>query len=466
MVDYDVIIIGGGGAGLAACAVASEAGKRVLLVEASSRTGGSTALSGGVFYAAGTSLQREAGVDDPGVDEMYRYYMTLNQYKLEAAVVRRLCDESAPTFEWLRGLGVQFLAKDLYSAGVDKIRRGHRASGSGAAITAALEGYFSGRGVDVALETRVERLLVESGRVFGIVIDGQPVRAHAVILATGGFGADKEKIAEFYPDAAQHGDLHWYIGASTCRGDGLTLGAQAGGVLSDHNRGLLLLTPGFVKDLEAYLPGWLMLVNASGHRLVDEAIEYSILSSIVNFQARRECYAIFDEAARKASCTVAYRPAPSWTADRLEQAVADETLFRADTLVGLAALIDVPSQALETAAERITAFAAEGEDRDFFKPSAMLRSVDQAPFYAARIRAAVICWTGTGLRIDADAQVLDAAGRPIPGLFAAGETTGGMFGECYASGGASVGNAVIFGRIAAVGAVAWARNRQTLEVAS
>jgi len=84
-------------------------------------------------------------------------------------------------------------------------------------------------------------------------------------------------------------------------------------------------------------------------------------------------------------------------------------------------------------------------DRDFFKPSNFLRKIYTPPFYAARIRAAIICWTGTGLRIDTDARVLDAADRPIPGLYAAGETTGGMFGECYASGGASIGNAVVFG---------------------
>jgi predicted oxidoreductase len=70
------------------------------------------------------------------------------------------------------------------------------------------------------------------------------------------------------------------------------------------------------------------------------------------------------------------------------------------------------------------------------------------PFYAARIRPGIICWTRTGIRIDTEARVLDGADRPVPGLFAAGETTGGMFGQCYAAGGASIGNAIIFGRIA------------------
>ncbi len=456
MADYDIIVVGGGGAGLAAATVASEGGARVLVVEAAARTGGSTALSGGVFWAGGTSLQREAGVADPGADAMFAYYMTLNQYKLDAPLVRRLCDDAAPSFEWLRGLGVEFYEDDLYVSGVDKVRRGHRAAGMGAAITDALEGSFAGRGVDVALETRVERLLIEQGRVAGIIVDGEPVRAPAVVLATGGFGASPEKLAMLYPDAAQHGDLHWYIGAPTCRGDGIDLGGQAGAVLSPRNKGLLLLTPGFANDLESYLPGWLMLVSEEGRRFIDETIEYSVLASIVNQLPRKECYAIFDEQARLASRTTAYRPAPSWTAERLAQSVVDGTLLRADTLDDLGRMLDLPAGALATAADRMSEAAAAGSDAEYFKPAAMLRPVVDPPFYAARIRAAIVCWTGVGLRIDVEARVLGSDGRPIPGLFAAGETAGGMAGDCYAAGGASILNAIVFGRIAGASAAAYA----------
>ena len=463
MRDYDVIVIGAGGAGLSAASAASEKGAKVLVIEAAARTGGSTALAGGVFYAAGTSLQREAGVDDPGAEAMYNYYMTLNQYRLEASVVHRLCVEAAPAFEWLRALGCPFRVEDLYSAGVDKIRRGHRAFGDGAAITEALEGSLADRDVDIAVNTRVETLLIEQGRVAGVIVDGTPVQAAAVILATGGFGASPDKLASLYPDATQHGDLHWYIGAPTCRGDGLDLARAAGAVLTRPNVGMLLLTPGYARDLESYLPGWLMMVSSEGHRFVDETIEYSVLASLVNSLPRRECYAIFDESARRSSGTMRYRPAPSWTADRLARSVDEGSLLRADTLSDLASLIQVPAQALQVAAERYNRNEEAGEDRDFFKAPEMLRKVAEPPFYAARIRAAIICWTGTGVRIDRDAQVLDASGRPIPGLFAAGETTGGMFGECYASGGASIGNAVIFGRIAGTHAAAAAADCDLLE---
>lgn len=448
MSDYDVIVVGAGGAGLAAAATASADGARVLVVEAGARAGGSTGLSGGVFYAAGTSLQRAAGIEGDTADAMFHYYMTLNQYKLDAALVRRLCDDAAPAFEWLQSLGVEFKTDDLYASGVDKVRRGHRAAGGGAAIATALEGALAGKSVDVAVNTRVEDLAVENGHVIGIRVDGDVIHSKAVVLATGGFGANPALLGDLYPDAAIHGDQHWYIGAPTCRGDGLAMARRAGADLSPHNRGLLLLTPGFAKDLESYLPGWLMMVNRQGRRFVDETIEYSVLSAVLKEQPGRECFGIFDEASRRESKSTKVRSAPNWTADRLSDHVAAGTLVREDTLEALAVRIGLPAAALAQAVAAYNETVSSGRDAQFFKPAAMLRTITEPPFYAARIRAAIICWTGTGLRIDTHAHVLDSVGRAIPNLFAAGETTGGMFGECYAAGGASIGNAIVFGRIA------------------
>lgn len=450
--DYDVIVIGTGAAGLSAAALAAQGGASVLMVEAADHTGGSSALSGGVFYAAGTSLQREAGLEDDTAEAMFHYYMTLNQYKLEPALVRTLCERSAEAFEWLREIGVGFTVENLYASGVDKVRRGHRATDGGAGIVEGLEGFLSGSNIDTVLDTRVETLLVEGGRVCGIVADGAPVRSAATVIATGGFGANPEMLAQLYPDASRYGDLHWYIGAPTCRGDGLGLAAQVEGQLSKANRGLLLITPGFVKDLESYLPGWLMMVNRDGRRFIDETIEYSVLAAVLDEQPGRDCFAVFDEASRLASKTTKYRPAPNWTADRLLDHVEAGTLISAPTLEDLAGKLGVPAARLATTAERYNSLVHIGNDEDYFKPSAMLRPVAQGPFYAAHIRPAVICWTGTGIRIDTEARVLGADDRPVPGLYAAGETTGGMFGQCYAAGGASIGNAVVFGRIAGANA--------------
>ncbi|MET0659737.1 MAG: FAD-dependent oxidoreductase, partial [Steroidobacteraceae bacterium] len=98
--DFDVIVVGSGGAGHAAANTARECGATVLVLEAAPSIGGTTAMSGGVIYAAGTSVQQAAGVQD-SADAMFEHYMTFNQWLLEPAIVRRYCDESAPTIEWL-----------------------------------------------------------------------------------------------------------------------------------------------------------------------------------------------------------------------------------------------------------------------------------------------------------------------------------------------------------------------------
>ena len=446
--DYDVIIIGAGGAGLAASITAAEAGARVLLVDADGKTGGSTALSGGVFYAAGTSLQRQAGVDD-SAEALYRYYLHINQYKLDPALVRRLCFDAAPVFEWLISLGVDFPLENLYCSGVDKIRRGHRARGHGAEIAAALAARVSALGIDIALQTRVSELHMDGGRVAGIVVEGVTVSAGAVVMATGGFGANPAMLAELYPTAAAEGDRAWYIGTPHAQGDGIAMGRGIGAGVTRPDRGLLLLTPNFAKELETYLPPWLMHVTHEGRRFVDESCEYSILAELLREQTGGECFAIFDEAARQASTAV---PAPNWSADRLAHFIANGPILRADTLPELARLAGIDAATLVTSATQMNEDAANGEDAHFFKDAKHLRPITTPPFHAVRIRPSIVCWTGTGLRIDPEARVLGTGDRPINGFFAAGEATGGMFGPCYAGGGASLGNAIIFGRIAGINA--------------
>lgn len=453
--DFDVIVIGAGGAGLAAANVAAGRGTRVLLVDAAQRAGGSTALSGGVFYAAGTSVQRACGIaDDPA--EQFRYYMNVNQHKLEAALVHRLCHDSATALDWLIQLGAEFKAADLYVAGVDGVRRGHRCAGAGAMITAALEGALTGKAVELALATRVRQLLRDpvTGRIAGIDVDGQHVTAHSVVLASGGFGANPKLLGELYPDATVAGEMAWYIGSSHAQGDGLQMGRAAGAELAGRNRGLLLLTPGFARDVEPYLPPWLVYINREGRRFVNETTEYSVLAEVLKEQTGGECFGIFDERSR---ATASSKPAPNWSADRLAHFAAIGRLQSADDVAGLAARIGVRPDTLQTTLEIYNRDCESGSDGMFFKRADALQPVRTPPFYAARIQPAVICWTGTGLRINRDACVLNAADRPIAGLYAAGETTGGMFGECYAAGGASIANAVVFGRVAGASAAAHAR---------
>jgi fumarate reductase flavoprotein subunit len=455
--DFDVIVIGSGGAGLAAAVTAADHGARVLLVEAGDAMGGSTALSTGVFYAAGTSVQRARGIED-SADAMFQYCMTLSQYRAEASLVRRLSDDSAEGLEWLISLGVQYLPENLYVSGVDNVARGHRPVEYGAGIVAALDQAASTRGVVVSLRTRVRRLLMEQGAVAGIDVDGDAVYAGAVVVATGGFGRNRELLTRHYPDAAIQDELTWYIGGQHSRGDGLAMGQQVGAALSGHNCGLLEITAGFVRDPESYLPGWLMFVNRDGRRFVNETAAYAVMSGVVKSQIGGEAIVVFDEQARQSAraVTTYKRLFENWVPDRLAQFAQEGKLTVSSSIEEMAEKIGIRQDTLATTVDRYNRDCDAGEDTLFFKAAANLKPIRTPPFYAARVRPAILVVTGTGLRIDSDAHVLDGADRSIPGLFAAGETTGGVIGERYYGGGVSIANNIVFGRLAGQGAAACA----------
>ncbi|MGI9327534.1 MAG: FAD-dependent oxidoreductase [Pseudomonadales bacterium] len=458
-VDYDVIVVGSGAAGLAAAVAAADSGASVLIVEADTQVGGSSRLSGGHFYAAGTSVQREAGELNDSADAMYEHYLTLNQWLVEPAVVRRYCDLSAPTFEWLKDLGVNFPVDQLYASGVGSTRRGHPPEGGGEVVVQVLDAHRSKRQVDLVLDARVTKLVKDKdGAVCGVRIGQDEASAHAVILSTGGFGANPELLQKHYPEAAAAGNWSWYIGSPKAQGDGLTLGTEVGAVLDGHNRGLLLVSPGFSRDLEVLLPPWLILVNAQGRRFTSETAPYTVLGGLISHQDG-PVYAIFDEGARLAA-----KPSPIsqayWVTDVLGDKAADGTVAQANSLDELAQRIDVSAVGLAGTIEHYNADCAKGADSAYFKsPASGMRPLVEAPFYAAEVRPAIVCWTGTGLRINADTCVVKENGSPVPGLYAAGETVGSLHGDRYIGGGGSFGPCVVFGKLAGEGAAAYARER-------
>ncbi len=453
--DYDVIVVGAGVAGLAAAVAAADEGASVLLVEGQKQIGGSSRLSGGHFYAAGTSVQKEAGVSGDSADAMFEHYMTLNQWLVDPAVVRRYCDLSAPTFEWLRGLGVRFPKEGVYVSGVGSTPRGHQPEGSGEEVVNVLDGHRSHRGVDAVLDARVTELVVEDdGRVAGIRIGEDTATAGAVILATGGFGANEEMIERYYPEAARAGDWRWYIGADGAQGDGIALGEAAGATIAGQDRGLLLVTPGFSRDLEVLLPGWLILVNAAGRRFASESAPYTVLGGLIQREGGH-AFAVFDGAARREAKPNPFSQA-YWVDEVLARQADAGRIFRADTLDELAEQMKVNARGLTGTVMRYNTDAAVGEDTAFFKPGP-LSSIKEPPFYGVEVRPAIVCWTGTGLRIDADTRVLGGDERPIAGLYAAGETVGNLHGDRYIGGGGSFGPCIVFGKVAGEEAARFAR---------
>ncbi len=455
--DYDVIIVGGGGAGLAAGIMARQAGATVMVLEADTKLGGATALSAAVLYACNTSVQRARGIQDTP-EAMFRYIMTLAGWEADPRIMRIMSEQSGPALEWLVSLGVVFPPEYLLCSGVDEVPRGHPSHG----VAASLVNAAGAAGVECALGSRVDKLLVEGGRVTGVQAAGEVLRGGAVIVTTGGFGNSPEMLREHFPTAAAHGDWTYavHMWAPFIVGDGIKLGRSVGAAIVGHDTGLLLPTSGLGKWIEAFLPPWIMLVNTEGRRFIDESAPYAVSGYVINSQPQQRAFAIFDEptlevASQDMRFADPYHSGtamPTWEYNLLRQSIANGKIIRADTLNELASRIGVDAATLANSVALYNADCDHGLDSQFFKDMPQRFAMRKAPFYAREVRACVIGQTGAGLNISNQAEVLDEHGAVIPGLYAAGEVLGCAVGKHYSGGGMGICNAMVFGRIAGTAA--------------
>lgn len=467
MNDLEVIVIGAGAAGLCAALAAHDAGaRRLLIAESEDVVGGSSRLSGGMIMGAGTAMQRAEGIDDSG-EALFHDYLSLNQWQVDAGVVRVFCDSCGPTVDWLAALGVDF-RDELVIGGEERFPRTHWVKGSGQGLVDALHREVRNREIDVALGQRVDRLLVADGRVVGVAAGGEELTADAVIITTGGFGANPERLAELYPQAL-HSDWTWYIGADGARGDGLDLGAVAGAQITGHERGLRLLHPNFVRTLEAYLPAWTVVVDRNGRRFYDESAPYGIVDGQHHAVGDR-AFVIFDDVmlrhtekwpSYKDKTMDGYMQTPNWNPVMVDEQVERGAMVAAGSVADLAEGLGLRPDVLAGTVAAYNDAAVTGVDRQFAKAGKFLHPIENPPFYGAEVRPATICLTSTGLRIDPDARVLDTVGSPIEGLFAAGETTGGVLGPRYMGSGNSLANCTTMGRIAGTSAALAPANQRS-----
>lgn len=460
--DFDVIVVGSGAAGLSAALAASEDGASVLVVESQGIVGGSSRLSGGLMMGAGTRYQKALGIED-SPEALFHDYMTLNQWKVESAVVERLTQRAGAAVEWLGDLGVEFYDEMVFG-GDETVPRVHCPIGRGQAVVDVLHARCRERGVEFALGQRIDRLIVEHGAVRGVAVGDDSITAGAVVVASGGFGANEEKRRELFPSVF---DTEWsyYIGADGAQGDALDFTRDVDAQITGFNRGLRLMHTDFDKMYEAYIPGWLILVNRDGRRFCNETAPYGIMDGLLSEQGD-VAFAIFDHTRLVEATELGVarykqsipgstkRQSPHWNLDIIEMMIEEGKVHVADSVGQLASSIGVPAEHLQATVDRTNKLHELHEDIDYLKDPKFLEPITDGPFYGVEVRPATCCFTACGLRIDREGQVLDSAGRPIAGLFAAGEVAGGVIGPRYVGSGNSYGNCVTMGRVAGQSAAA------------
>ena len=442
---------------MAAAIEAHDAGAKVLILEKTPISGGSTAISGGIVYAAGTSTQKKMNIED-SPDGMYKYWMAYHRDLLDPKVLRVICDQTVDLVEWLQRNSVEFPPELLYFSGVEEkfgavtkpVKRGHCAKGRGKGLMDGLMKSVADRKIEILYNTPAERLyLSEKGEIAGIQAKAKKgilnIKAKkAVILACGGFARNKAMVKSYFPDQLTAVPFT-SIGHT---GDGFLMAAKVGAPIVDT--GTTELPPSLpaleivpaekaVMFSSAYFlykyP--YVFVNEEGKRFCDESAYYQITSPLICRQ--NKAFVVFDN---KVKTQVGAGMGFGFSKD-LEKEIADGILKKAATLEELGTALGVNPAALKASVEKFSADAQSGTDPDF-KRAKGLGAIENGPFYGGKLTVAVVESLG-GLKIDVDGRILDPYDVPIPRLYGAGAVTATLRG--YPGSGASITRGLVMGRI-------------------
>jgi succinate dehydrogenase/fumarate reductase flavoprotein subunit len=365
--------------------------------------------------------------------------------------------------------GFVFTMKRMAGFLRDVLRHGkgtHLANG-GALVGRLLKSAID-RGVEIRLQTALDQLVVEQGRVTGLVARTKrgSVRIgarHAVVLATGGFGANEAMRRLYMPLA----DDHLSAQPDENVGDGICLGETAGGHIASPNAANGVWAPcsahrdaqGRIRSVYPHFgpdrakPGF-VIVDAQGKRFANEAAPYQTFVNVMNTHGIRRAWFIGDTRALRTYGMGVAMPAPL----PYKHLVRDGYLIRAATIGDLAKRIGVPERALVETIAEFNRHAADGRDPAFGKgtniydnalgdfnhaPNPNVGPLTVAPYYAVMLQPGD-CSSTLGLETTIDAEVIDAAGAPIPGLFAVGLDQNSLMKGTYPGGGSSIGPAMTF----------------------
>jgi fumarate reductase flavoprotein subunit len=444
-ITTDVVVVGGGGAGLSAAIAAKEKGANVVLVEKMLMLGGNTNYATAGINAANTKLQKKLGIED-SAELFYNDTMKGGKNVNNPELVKKLTTDSANIIDWLTERGAD-LSEVVFTGG-QSAKRTHRPAGGqavGPVIVDALAETAEKDGIDVRTESEVTKLIKTGDKVTGVEVkhkgETYNITAKAVVMATGGFGANAKMVAEYKPSLEGFGSTN----SPAITGEGIKMVKAVGGDLVDMTE--IQTHPTVVHKktamiTEAVRGEGAILVNREGKRFVSELETRDVVSKAELEQTGKSAFLVFDQEVREKLGAINGYVRKGFT---VEGATVEE----------LAGKIGVDAKGLVDTMAKYNGYVKAGEDKDFGK-TALPRELVKAPFYAIEVSPAVHHTMG-GVRINTNAEVLTADGKVIPGLFAAGEITGGVHGA-NRIGGNAVTDITVYGKTAGENAADFAKS--------
>ena len=484
-VDADVVVVGAGGAGMTAAISAAADGLKVVVVESQAMVGGNSVRATGGMNAAKTPLQdkntfgESAGVEKTlaaaegyadnetitalaaTVSEQWKayqanpegYFDSVELMELDTMIggkginnpelVKTLCSNTADSIVWLDSVGASLTSVGAFGgASVKRIHRPVNAEGKtlsvGASIVPILAKNLQDAGVEIILNTTVDTILTDANGaacgVSGVANDGSKltVNADAVILTTGGFGANLDMVVSYKPELAGFMTTN----AAGIQGQGIKMAEALGAATVDMNQ--IQIHPTVEANTAALITEGLrgdgaILVNAEGKRFFDEVSTRDKVSAAEIAQPGSYSYLIVDQAMADASNVIQGYIKKGFTT-------------QGETYEELAKALGMDEAAFAETMNTWNGYVEAKNDPEFGRTS-FANPLNTAPYYAIKVTAGVHHTMG-GLKINPAAEVLTEDGSAIAGLFAAGEVTGGVHGA-NRLGGNAVADFVVFGRIAA-----------------
>lgn len=411
-----ILVAGAGACGTVAALSASDAGVECTVIERNDRPGGSTAMSQGLLCAAGSRFQIEHGVED-SADVFFGDIMAKSRLGADEEIARALAEGSAPALEWLcdsHGLPWELDTRFRASYGNSRMRVHGWPGHTGADMVQWLHRRLGDVGVDVLMSTRLRDIMTDdNGRIIGAKLEGGDgeivsIGCQALVLACGGFGANREMTQQYMPETRGFR----YNGHEGSEGDAIQIAERLGAALGDmgsYQGYAMLADPAGISVPPGVLIEGGFIVNETGNRFTDESEDIAGMVLPLSQQANGSGWVVFDETI-EARC--AHIP-------ELQELVKLGALRRADSVAGLADKIGVPVESLERS------LAIIGKAKVSAQPDALGREwtdihhVPGGSLCAIRVVGALYHTQG-GLQIDRFARVVRKDGTPFENLFAGG----------------------------------------------